>query len=181
MLVSISIADPGCLSGSDFFPYRIPDQNFFHPGSRIHRKEFKYFNPKKMFFMLSEIWSWLFIPDPDPDFLPIPDPGSRGQKGTGPRIRNIGFYELFNLWIAAMLVSMSCLFYDGHYVGFYELFILWMAAMLVSMSCLFYEWLLCCVLFILWMAAMLVSMSCLFYEWPLCWFLCVPPTSEWAV
>jgi hypothetical protein len=25
----------------------------------------------------------LFIPDPDPDFLPIPDPGSRDQKGTG--------------------------------------------------------------------------------------------------
>ncbi len=24
---------------------------------------------------------------PDPDFLPIPDPGSRGQKGTGSRIR----------------------------------------------------------------------------------------------
>jgi hypothetical protein len=29
----------------------------------------------------------LFIPDPDLDFSPIPDPGSRGQKGTGSRIR----------------------------------------------------------------------------------------------
>jgi hypothetical protein len=29
------------------------------------------------------------IPDPDADFLPIPDPGSRGQKGIGFRIRNI--------------------------------------------------------------------------------------------
>jgi len=28
----------------------------------------------------SDIWSGLFIPDPDPDFLPIPDPGSRCQK-----------------------------------------------------------------------------------------------------
>ena len=30
------------------------------------------------------------IPDPDPDFLPIPDPGSWGKKGTGSwiRIRN---------------------------------------------------------------------------------------------
>jgi hypothetical protein len=28
----------------------------------------------------------MFIPDPDPYFLPIPDPGSRGQKGTGFRI-----------------------------------------------------------------------------------------------
>jgi hypothetical protein len=36
---------------------------------------------------LSEIWSGLFIPDPDPDFLPIPDPGSRGQKGTGSRVQ----------------------------------------------------------------------------------------------
>jgi hypothetical protein len=25
--------------------------------------------------------------DPDPDFLSIPDPGSRGKKGTGSRIR----------------------------------------------------------------------------------------------
>ncbi len=35
-----------------------------------------------------EIWSGFSsrIPDSDPDFLPIPDPGSRGQKGTGSRI-----------------------------------------------------------------------------------------------
>jgi hypothetical protein len=48
----------------------IPDPNFFHPGSRIRIKE----------LFLS---SGLFIPDPDPDFLPIPDPGPRIQKGTG--------------------------------------------------------------------------------------------------
>jgi hypothetical protein len=35
-----SVADTGCLS-------QIPDPNFFHPGSRIRIKEFKYFNPKK--------------------------------------------------------------------------------------------------------------------------------------
>ncbi len=29
----------------------------------------------------------MFIRDPDPDFLPFPDPGARGQKGTGSRIR----------------------------------------------------------------------------------------------
>jgi hypothetical protein len=29
----------------------------------------------------------LFIPDLDPDFLSIADSGSRGQKGTGFRIR----------------------------------------------------------------------------------------------
>jgi hypothetical protein len=33
----------------------------------------------------------MFIPDPDLDldFLPIPDPGFRVQKGTGSRIRGI--------------------------------------------------------------------------------------------
>ncbi len=44
---------------------------------------------------LSEIWSGLFILDPDPEFFSIPDPGvkkapdpgSRGQKGTGSRIQ----------------------------------------------------------------------------------------------
>jgi hypothetical protein len=29
----------------------------------------------------------MFIPDPELDFLPIPDPGFRAQKGTGSRIR----------------------------------------------------------------------------------------------
>jgi hypothetical protein len=29
----------------------------------------------------------MIIPDPDIGFLPILDPGSRGQKGTGSRIR----------------------------------------------------------------------------------------------
>jgi hypothetical protein len=29
----------------------------------------------------------MFIPDPDLDFLPIPDPDSWSQKGTGSRIR----------------------------------------------------------------------------------------------
>jgi hypothetical protein len=28
----------------------------------------------------------MFVPDPDLDFLPIPDPGFRVQKGTGSRI-----------------------------------------------------------------------------------------------
>ncbi len=58
---------------SDFFPSRIPYQNFSIP------------NPKKLFFKLSEIWSRLFVPDPGSGswFLPIPDPRYRGQKGTG--------------------------------------------------------------------------------------------------
>jgi hypothetical protein len=33
---------------------------------------------------LSEIWSGLFIPDPDSDFLLIPVSGSGGQKAPDP-------------------------------------------------------------------------------------------------
>jgi hypothetical protein len=66
---------------------------FFHPGSRIRTKEFKYFiyfNPKKWFLSSRKYDPGCSsrIPDPDADFPPIPDPGSRGQKGTGSRIRN---------------------------------------------------------------------------------------------
>jgi hypothetical protein len=65
--------------GSGMF---IPDPYFFHPGSeffpsRIHIKEFKYFIPKNCFQALGNmIRVGLFM-----DF------GSRGQKGTGSRIR----------------------------------------------------------------------------------------------
>ncbi len=65
--------------GSDFFPSRIPDPNCSHPGSRIRIKEFKYFKPKKWFLSSRKYDPGCSsrIPDPDPDFLPIPDPGSR--------------------------------------------------------------------------------------------------------
>ncbi len=69
-----------------FYPSRI--RIFFHPVSAS--KIFKYFNPN-IVSKLSEIWSGLFIPDPDPDFLPIPDPVSRGHKGH--RIRNTAFLQ----------------------------------------------------------------------------------------
>jgi len=82
--LQISVADPGCL-------YRTSDPNFFHPGSeffptgsRIRIKEYKYFNPKKWFLNSRKYdpgcSSRFRISDPEPDFLPIPDPGSRGQE-----------------------------------------------------------------------------------------------------
>ncbi len=90
----------------------IPDPTFFHPESEffpslICIKEFKYFNPK-MVSKLQEIWSRFFNPDPDPDFLPISDPGSRGQKGTGSRIRNTGFFE--SPYITNLLVQVFFIF-----------------------------------------------------------------------
>ncbi len=63
-------ADPGCLT-------RIPEPNFFHPG--FASKNFSILTLKN-FSKLSEIWSGLFILDPDPDFLPIPDPGSKRHQ-----------------------------------------------------------------------------------------------------
>jgi hypothetical protein len=59
---------------------------FIHLGSWICIEENLSILTRKTVAKLSKIWSGLFIPDPDPDFLPIPDPGSRGQKGTGSRI-----------------------------------------------------------------------------------------------
>ncbi len=64
----------------------IPDPNFFHPGSASKNSSIL---TQKTVSKLSEIWSgysfriWI----PDPDFLPIPDPESIGQQGTGSRIR----------------------------------------------------------------------------------------------
>ncbi len=79
-----------CCGSGMFIPD--PGSKFFHPGSefcpsRIRIKEFKYFNPK-IDSKLLEIWSGLLIPDPDTDFLSIPNPWSRGPKGTGSWIRN---------------------------------------------------------------------------------------------
>ena len=80
----------------------IPDLTFFHHGSRIRTvsipdpgssKNLSILTPKKSkkkVYKLLKIWSGLFIPDTDADFLPILDPGSRCQKGPNPgsRIRN---------------------------------------------------------------------------------------------
>jgi hypothetical protein len=78
----LSVADPGCLSRIQMFS--IPDPNLFHPGSRIRIKKFNYLTQKSV-SKLSEIWSGLFILDPDPVFYyqsRIPDPGV--QKAPEP-------------------------------------------------------------------------------------------------
>ncbi len=86
------VEDPGCLSRIQIFP--ILDLNFFHPVSRISIKEFKYFNPPKL-FLSSRKYDPLCYPGSRSYIFTrpesrIPDPGSRGQKGTGSRIPDPG-------------------------------------------------------------------------------------------
>ncbi len=80
-----SVADPGCLS-------RIPDPKiFFHPESRtkIRIKNFLIFLPKKLFSKVLKLFIRFGYPIRILNFYPsrIPYPGSRGQQGTGSRIR----------------------------------------------------------------------------------------------
>jgi hypothetical protein len=97
---------PGCLS-------RIPQPYFFHPGSeffpsRIRIKEFKNFNTKKWFLSTqkydSDCSSRIRISDPD--FLSIPDPGPRGQKGTASRIRFRNTASLLTLFVGSSSTSL---------------------------------------------------------------------------
>jgi hypothetical protein len=72
----------------------------FYPGSRIQgqkdsesaSKNLSIFNPKNCFLAFGNM-----IRDVHLDFLPILDPRSRGQKGTGSRIwiRNTDLYTTF--------------------------------------------------------------------------------------
>ncbi len=78
-----------------------PGSDFFHPGSRFRTvsipdpgsasKNLSVLTPKKWFLSSRKYDPGCSsrIPDPDADFYPsrIPDPGSRGQKGNGSRIR----------------------------------------------------------------------------------------------
>ncbi len=64
--------------GSEFFPSRIPDPNFFHPWSALKNSSIL---TQKNVSKLSEIWSGFFIPDPD--FLLIPDPGVKKAPDPG--------------------------------------------------------------------------------------------------
>ncbi len=84
--------------------FLIPDPNFFHPGSRV-KKSPRSRNcalknlgilTQKIVSKVWEIWSNIFIPDripdPDVDFLPIPDRYRiQGSKRPRIRIRNTAF------------------------------------------------------------------------------------------
>ncbi len=76
--------------GSHFFPSRIRTVSIPDRGSAS--KNLSILTPKKTkkWFLSSRKYDKgcsSRIPDPDADFLPIADPGSRGQKGTESRIQ----------------------------------------------------------------------------------------------
>ncbi len=81
-------ASPKQCCGSGMF---IPDPNFFHPSGSASKN----LNILTQIIVsnLSEIWSGLFIPDPDHEFLPIPDPGVKKAPGPGSRSATL-FLEL---------------------------------------------------------------------------------------
>jgi hypothetical protein len=59
----------------------------------------------------------LVVFNPDPDFSPIPDPGSRGQKGTGSRIR------IRNTAISCT-ITLSLYRSQADFFGFLRIFLL---------------------------------------------------------
>ncbi len=92
---------PQC-GGSGMF---IPDPTFFHPGSRTRTvsipdpgsssKNLSILTPQKTkkWFLSSKKYDpgcSSRIPDPDADFLPIPDSGVKKAPNPGSRIRNTG-------------------------------------------------------------------------------------------
>jgi hypothetical protein len=92
--------------GSGIF---IPDPNFSipNPGSKRflipdphQHQRINVFLTKKLFLSSRKYGPGcsprIQIPDPDLDFIPIPDPGSRVQKDTESqiRIRNTDFYDI---------------------------------------------------------------------------------------
>jgi hypothetical protein len=64
----------------------IPDPNFFHPGSRIRIKGFKYCNPKNCFQALGNM---ILVVHPGSWILIFTHPGSLSKKGTGTLGRRI--------------------------------------------------------------------------------------------
>ncbi len=110
---------------------RIPDPNFFHPGSRIQGKKdsgsgstsknLSVFNSKNRYFASSRKYdpgclSRIRIADPDLDFSPIPDPGSRpSYPGSG----SATLWQRFYLWFSSWIGSFRTTHLVWRHLGYY--------------------------------------------------------------
>jgi hypothetical protein len=77
--------------GSEFFPIPDPEsrvKKISDPGSGSASKSNLSILTQKIVSKLSEIWSGMIIPDPDLDFLPIPDPGSKRHRIPDPNLQH---------------------------------------------------------------------------------------------
>ncbi len=89
---------------------------FFHPdpGSRVKKIPGSASASQKISILTqkivskrSEIWSVMFIPDPDPVFLHIPDPVSRGQKGTESRLIWLPYFSIKKVWSVIRIQKLT--------------------------------------------------------------------------
>jgi len=70
--------------GSGMF---IPD-SWFKVKNITDPEPISVFLTHKIVSKLSKIWSWMFIPDPDLDFWPVPDPGVKKASDLRYEIQN---------------------------------------------------------------------------------------------
>jgi hypothetical protein len=73
---NLSISDPG-------------SERFWIPNPHPHQRITVYLS-QKIVFKLSEIWSGIFIPDSDLDFVPIPDSGVKKAPDPGSGSATLG-------------------------------------------------------------------------------------------
>jgi hypothetical protein len=71
----------------------IPDPNFCSSRIPDLHQRLKYYNPKKWFLSNQKYYPGWFIPDSDPDFLPIPDPKVKKAPDPGSGFRNTDGYR----------------------------------------------------------------------------------------
>ncbi len=79
------LAGPGCVVGPRIRSFSFWIQGRKDPGSliRIRIKEFKYFKSQNLILNPSELWSWMFIPDPE-FFSPSRIQGSKKHQIPDP-------------------------------------------------------------------------------------------------
>ncbi len=96
---------------------RIPDPNFSIPDPGSATKNLSILT-QKIVSILSIICSGMFIPDPDLDFLPIPEPGF--NQAPAPGSGAVTLYHTVRIWNKSMLPCYGKIFFlQGFFVEKY--------------------------------------------------------------